>query len=81
MLQEDFSAPIVSQACLLSTFKYAVSMPQTDPEEWVSEAERVRDLELAEQEKEMMAAAGLFTNSFFLFPFCKKSLIYWRANQ
>jgi len=58
MLQEDFSAPIVSQACLLSTFKYAVSMPQTDPEEWVSEAERVRDLELAEQEKEMMAAAG-----------------------
>ena len=58
MLQEDFSAPIVSQACLLSAFKYAVSLPDTDPEEWVSEAERVRDLEIAEQEKEMMAAAG-----------------------
>ena len=50
MLQEEYNTPIVSQACLLGTFRYATSMSET--EDWVSNTEKARMEALAEAEAE-----------------------------
>ena len=50
MLQEEYTTPIVSQACLLGTFRYATTLPDTD--DWVSQTEQTRMEALAKVEAE-----------------------------